>query len=124
MIRLSININKVATLRNSRGGTLPSVTQAARVCIDAGAHGITVHPRADERHITRYDVPAVASLLAPFRSKVEFNIEGDPRPDLLQMVRDVRPHSMVKPEGVVKRSCMGANLKRSEGGRRTIGSGA
>ena len=92
MIRLSININKVATLRNSRGGTLPSVTQAARVCIDAGAHGITVHPRADERHITRYDVPAVASLLAPFRSKVEFNIEGDPRPDLLQMVRDVRPH--------------------------------
>ena len=92
MIRLSININKVATLRNSRGGTLPSVTQAARVCIDAGAHGITVHPRADERHITRYDVPDVASLLAPFRSRVEFNIEGDPRPDLLQMVRDVRPH--------------------------------
>ena len=92
MIRLSVNINKVATLRNSRGGTLPSVAQAARVCIDAGAHGITVHPRADERHITRYDVPDVASLLTPFRSRVEFNIEGDPRPDLLQMVRDVRPH--------------------------------
>jgi pyridoxine 5-phosphate synthase len=92
MIRLSVNINKVATLRNSRGGTLPSVAQAARVCIEAGAHGITVHPRADERHITRFDVPAVASLLAPYRSEVEFNIEGDPRPDLLQMVRDVRPH--------------------------------
>ena len=92
MIRLSVNINKVATLRNSRGGALPSVAQAARVCIDAGAHGITVHPRADERHITRYDVPAVASLLAPYRSEVELNIEGDPRPDLLQMVRDVRPH--------------------------------
>jgi pyridoxine 5-phosphate synthase len=92
MIRLSVNINKVATLRNSRGGALPSVTQAARVCIDAGAQGITVHPRADERHITRYDVPAVASLLAPYRSEVEFNIEGDPRPDLLQMVREVRPH--------------------------------
>jgi pyridoxine 5-phosphate synthase len=92
MIRLSVNVNKVATLRNSRGGALPSVTQAARVCIDAGAQGITVHPRADERHITRYDVPAVASLLGPYRSDVEFNIEGDPRPDLLQMVREVRPH--------------------------------
>jgi len=92
MIRLSVNINKVATLRNSRGGALPSVTQAARVCIDAGAHGITVHPRADERHITRLDVPAVASVLAPYRSSVEFNIEGDPRPDLLQMVCEVRPH--------------------------------
>jgi pyridoxine 5-phosphate synthase len=92
MIRLSVNINKVATLRNSRGGTLPSVAQATRVCVDAGAQGITVHPRADERHITRADVPAVASLLAPYRSQVEFNIEGDPRPDLLQMVRDVRPH--------------------------------
>jgi pyridoxine 5-phosphate synthase len=92
MIRLSVNVNKVATLRNSRGGALPSVTQAARVCIDAGAQGITVHPRADERHITRYDVPAVATLLGPYRSAVEFNIEGDPRPDLLQMVREVRPH--------------------------------
>jgi pyridoxine 5-phosphate synthase len=92
MIRLSVNVNKVATLRNSRGGALPSVTQAARVCIDAGAQGITVHPRADERHITRYDVPAIASLLGPYRSDVEFNIEGDPRPDLLQMVREVRPH--------------------------------
>lgn len=92
MIRLSVNINKVATLRNSRGGTLPSVLQAARACIKAGAHGITVHPRADERHITRSDIPALASLLAPYRSQVEFNIEGDPRPDLLQMVREVRPH--------------------------------
>jgi pyridoxine 5-phosphate synthase len=92
MIHLSVNVNKVATLRNSRGGALPSVTQAARVCIDAGAQGITIHPRADERHITRFDVPAVAAMLAPFRSSVEFNIEGDPRPDLLAMVRDARPH--------------------------------
>jgi pyridoxine 5-phosphate synthase len=92
MIRLSVNVNKIATLRNSRGGALPSVTQAARVCIDAGAPGITVHPRSDQRHITRGDVPAVASLLAPYRSDVEFNIEGDPRPDLLQMVHEVRPH--------------------------------
>ena len=90
--RLSVNVNKVATLRNSRGGTLPSVTDAVRVCIDAGAPGITVHPRADERHITRWDVPAVAALLAPMRDRVEFNIEGDPRPDLLDTVREVRPH--------------------------------
>ena len=92
MIRLSVNVNKVATLRNSRGGALPSVSEAVRVCVDAGAPGITVHPRADERHITRRDVPAVAAVLAPLRDRVEFNIEGDPRPDLLAMVREVRPH--------------------------------
>jgi pyridoxine 5-phosphate synthase len=92
MIRLSVNVNKVATLRNSRGGALPSVVDAVRVCVDAGAPGITIHPRADERHITRLDVPAVASVLAPLRAQVEFNIEGDPRPDLLAMVREVRPH--------------------------------
>ena len=92
MIRLSVNVNKVATLRNSRGGALPSVSEAVRVCVNAGAAGITVHPRADERHITRWDVPAVASVLAPLRDRVEFNIEGDPRPDLLAMVREVRPH--------------------------------
>lgn len=92
MIRLSVNVNKVATLRNARGGALPSVVEAARVCVGAGAHGITVHPRADERHITRMDVAALANLLAPYRRTVEFNIEGDPRPDLLQMVGAVRPH--------------------------------
>ena len=90
--RLSVNINKVATLRNSRGGATPSVVDAARVCVAAGAPGITIHPRADERHITRWDVPAIASFLAPLRDSVEFNIEGDPRQDLLAMVRDVRPH--------------------------------
>lgn len=92
MIRLSVNVNKVATLRNSRGGALPSVVEAARVSVGAGAHGITVHPRADERHITRMDVAALASLLAPHRRTVEFNIEGDPRPGLLHMVSEVRPH--------------------------------
>src|SRR5258706_15451282 len=92
MIRLSVNVNKVATLRNSRGGALPSVVDAARVCVDAGAPGITVHPRADARHITRVDVQALASFLAPKRREVEFNIEGDPRPDLLDLVREVRPH--------------------------------
>lgn len=92
MVRLSVNVNKVATLRNSRGGALPSVTDAVRVSVDAGATGITVHPRADARHITSYDVAAIASFLAPRRRDVEFNIEGDPRPDLLDMVREVRPH--------------------------------
>lgn len=90
--RLSVNVNKIATLRNARGGTIPSVLDAIRVCLDAGARGITVHPRADERHITRADVRAIAALLAPHRQDVEFNIEGDPRPDLLEMVREVRPH--------------------------------
>ena len=90
--RLSVNVNKVATLRNSRGGAIPSVTDAVRVCIDAGAPGITIHPRADQRHITRDDVHAMASFLAPRRREIEFNIEGDPRPDLIDTVREVRPH--------------------------------
>jgi pyridoxine 5-phosphate synthase len=90
--RLSVNVNKVATLRNSRGGAVPSVVDAIRVCLEAGATGITIHPRADERHITRHDVQAIAAYLAPKRREVELNIEGDPRPDLLEMVRDVRPH--------------------------------
>ena len=91
-MRLSVNVNKVATLRNSRGGSLPSVVDAVRVCVEAGAPGITVHPRADARHITSFDVHAIASYLGPRRGEVEFNIEGDPRLDLLEMVRDVRPH--------------------------------
>jgi len=91
MAKLSVNVNKVATLRNSRGGHLPSVIEAVRVCIDAGAPGITVHPRADERHIRRQDVRDIAAELAPLRRRVEFNIEGDPRPDLVELVMAVRP---------------------------------
>jgi pyridoxine 5-phosphate synthase len=91
MVKLSVNVNKIATVRNSRGGRQPSVVDAVRVCIDAGAPGITVHPRADARHITRDDVFAVASELAPLKGRVEYNIEGDPRPDLVQLVLDVRP---------------------------------
>jgi len=91
MARLSVNINKVATLRNSRGGAAPSVVEAVRVCVDAGAPGITVHPRADERHIRRADVLDVAEALAPARDRVEYNIEGDPRPDLVALVEEVRP---------------------------------
>jgi len=100
MARLSVNVNKVATLRNSRGGSVPSVLDAVRVCIDAGAPGITVHPRADQRHITPGDVRAIARALSTGESQapgsgratqVEFNIEGDPRPDLLDLVDQVRP---------------------------------
>jgi pyridoxine 5-phosphate synthase len=91
MARLSVNVNKVATLRNSRGGHVPSVVEAVQVCIDAGAPGITVHPRADQRHITPADVHDIAKLLRGLPSKVEFNIEGDPRPDLLELVETVRP---------------------------------
>jgi pyridoxine 5-phosphate synthase len=101
VIKLSVNINKVATVRNSRGGAVPSVLEAARVCVGAGAPGITVHPRADERHITVADVRELSRLLtsvnrpSPGRgaaaATVEFNIEGDPRPDLLALVHEVRP---------------------------------
>src|SRR5688572_2570354 len=91
MIKLSVNVNKVATVRNSRGGHVPSVIDAVRVCVEAGAPGITVHPRADARHITAADAREVSAFLAPHRSRVEFNIEGDPRPDLLALVHEVRP---------------------------------
>jgi pyridoxine 5-phosphate synthase len=89
--RLSVNLNKVATLRNSRGGSLPSVVEAARVAIAAGTPGLTVHPRADERHIRPGDVRDLAAELGPPPRAVELNIEGDPRPDLLALALDVRP---------------------------------
>ena len=90
MAALSVNVNKIATVRNSRGGGIPSVLEAVRVCIDAGAPGITVHPRADARHITAADVRAIAGLLGS-QGAVEYNIEGDPRPDLLALVHEVKP---------------------------------
>ena len=91
MVHLSVNVNKVATIRNSRGGTIPSVLDAVRACVDAGVPGITVHPRADARHITPTDVRDVAALLRSLGRPVEFNIEGDPRPDLLALVHEVKP---------------------------------
>jgi pyridoxine 5-phosphate synthase len=91
-MRLSVNVNKVATVRNSRGGAVPSVVEAARVCIDAGAAGITVHPRADERHITSRDVHDIrAAFDAEWGPSLELNIEGDPRPDWVELVCAVRP---------------------------------
>jgi len=90
-VKLSVNINKVATVRNSRGGSLPSVIEAVRACIDAGAPGITVHPRADARHITTQDVHEIADELKALKGRVEYNIEGDPRPGFLDLVLAVKP---------------------------------
>src|SRR6476661_6875589 len=95
MVALSVNVNKVATLRNSRGGALPSVTAAVETCVAAGAPGITVHPREDQRHIRPGNVHDIAAQLRTLRGPsgrpVEFNIEGDPRPDHLALVLAVRP---------------------------------
>jgi pyridoxine 5-phosphate synthase len=88
---LSVNVNKVATLRNSRGGSVPSVIEATRACIDAGAPGITVHPRADARHIRFDDVREIKEELRTRSDWVELNIEGDPRPDLLALAAEVLP---------------------------------
>lgn len=86
MARLSVNINKVATLRNARGGNLPDVEQFAKDCERFGAEGITVHPRPDERHITRADVHALAGIV-----ETEFNIEGNPEPAFMDLVLAVKP---------------------------------
>ena len=86
VIRLSVNVNKIATLRNARGGNIPNVVEAARTCIAAGCHGITVHPRPDARHITFQDVFDLAAMLT-----VEFNIEGYPGAEFIDLVMLVRP---------------------------------
>lgn len=90
MVKLSVNVNKVALVRNSRGGDIPSVLEAAGIAIGAGCHGITVHPRPDARHITYQDVIELAAMLADLPT-VEFNIEGFPGAEFLDMVCRVRP---------------------------------
>jgi pyridoxine 5-phosphate synthase len=87
MTRLSVNINKIATLRNSRGGKIPSVLEAAINCQKFGAEGITVHPRPDERHITRQDVYDIKPHIT-----TEFNIEGYPSDDFIKLVTDIKAH--------------------------------
>ena len=96
MTVLSVNVNKIAVLRNSRGGHEPDVVRAARACLDAGAHGITVHPRPDARHIRADDVHALAELTREYG--VELNLEGNPfappRPDypgFVALCEQVRP---------------------------------
>ncbi|MCC4635039.1 pyridoxine 5'-phosphate synthase [Xanthomonas dyei] len=105
MTQLSVNVNKIAVVRNSRGGHDPDVVQAARTCIAAGAHGITVHPRPDQRHIRADDVRALSALTR--EHGVEFNIEGNPfappragYPGLLELCRATRPEQVtLVPDG-------------------------
>ena len=87
---LSVNLNKVALLRNTRALTIPSVTRAATIALEVGAAGITVHPRPDERHIRRGDVHDLAALLRDW-PQAEYNIEGNPFHNLMDFVREVRP---------------------------------
>jgi pyridoxine 5-phosphate synthase len=89
MTKLSVNINKIATIRNARGGNMPDVLKAAIDCELFGAHGITVHPRPDERHIRYSDVYEIRPLI-----KTEFNIEGNPIPHFIDMVLNVMPHQV------------------------------
>ena len=88
---LSVNVNKVALVRNTRHLGIPSVTRAALLCLQAGAQGITVHPRPDERHIRAQDVTDLAALLQDWPER-EYNIEGNPFHNLMDFVRTVRPH--------------------------------
>jgi len=88
--KLSVNVNKIATLRNTRALNLPSITHLAKIAIDAGAHGITVHPRPDQRHIRPQDVIDLAALLKSHPS-IEFNIEGNPFIDYVPHVETTRP---------------------------------
>ena len=86
MIKLSVNINKIATLRNARGANMPNVLDVARDIQSFGAHGITVHPRPDERHITYKDVRELPEIIT-----TEFNVEGNPNPKFVDLVCEVKP---------------------------------
>jgi pyridoxine 5-phosphate synthase len=89
---LSVNVNLVAQIRNRRDLGFPSVTRAAQICLEAGAHGITVHPRPDARHIRTHDVHELHALLRKDWPQAEFNIEGNPFHNLMDFVRELRPH--------------------------------
>ena len=104
MTKLSVNINKIATLRNARGGSIPNVVKTARDCQKFGADGITVHPRPDERHITKKDVFDIKSIIT-----TEYNIEGYPSEDFIKMVLEVSPEQVtLVPDGPdVLTSCAG-----------------
>ena len=89
MTKLSVNINKIATLRNARGGNVPDIQQAVIDCQAFGADGITVHPRPDERHIRYRDVLDIRGIIT-----TEFNIEGYPSPEFIELVKSVKPHQV------------------------------
>ncbi|WP_242923751.1 pyridoxine 5'-phosphate synthase [Pontibacter liquoris] len=89
MTKLSVNINKIATLRNARGGDRPNVVQAAKDCERFGAQGITVHPRPDQRHIRYRDVYELKEVVT-----TEFNIEGNPTPEFIKLVTEIKPEQV------------------------------
>ncbi len=91
MTALSVNVNKIALLRNQRHLELPSVTRLSRIALEAGAHGITIHPRPDERHIRASDARELALMMKAWPD-AEFNIEGNPFHNLMPLVRELRPH--------------------------------
>lgn len=91
MARLSVNLNKVALLRNSRRTGVPDLGRFARIALDSGAEGLTVHPRPDERHIRASDLPMLAALMARHRPAIELNVEGYPDDRLMELLREVRP---------------------------------
>jgi pyridoxine 5-phosphate synthase len=121
MTNLSVNLNKIALLRNARNAGIPSVVDAARVCIEAGAQGITVHPRPDGRHIRYSDVYEIADLLKNYPG-IDFNIEGNPFPDFLEMVRMLKPHqcTLVPDAPEAFTSDHGWNLEEDAEGLRPI----
>ena len=88
---LSVNVNKIALVRNSRTLDIPSVVRLSEVCLNAGAHGLTVNPRPDERHILKKDVTSLSHLMKDWPER-EFNIEGNPLHNLMDLVREFRPH--------------------------------
>ncbi|TGL59091.1 pyridoxine 5'-phosphate synthase [Leptospira ognonensis] len=98
MTQLSVNVNKIATLRNSRAGKLPSVTHFCEIILNAGAHGITVHPREDERHITRNDVFEIKEFLTAYNqkhnTKKEYNMEGEPSERFMNLVLAAKPNQV------------------------------
>ena len=94
MARLSVNLNKIALLRNSRRTGVPDLRRFGELALAAGAKGLTVHPRPDERHIRAADVPIVADLMRPHRPAIEFNIEGYPDERFMEIVRDIRPEQV------------------------------
>src|SRR6266851_186182 len=100
MARLSVNLNKIALLRNSRRTGVPDIRDFARLAHGAGADGLTVHPRPDERHIRGADIPALAEIMRPWRPACELNIEGYPDERLFEIVRAVRPEQVtLVPDG-------------------------
>ena len=111
MIHLSVNINKIATIRNARGGNLPDVTQFAIDCQQFGADGITVHPRPDERHITLNDVFSISEHIT-----TEFNIEGYPDERFMKMIQEIKPHqaTLVPDPPNVLTSNNGWNIKANQ----------